>query len=110
MSNILHGPISTNQILPGEKCVNRDIFGTSNLQNRTYGVSGDEKMWINYQSMAVCQLILIFLHISSQKWLVFANYFSLSKFYPNWPIFLHGYIRHIYGYIRDIFQEYPLDI
>ena len=27
---------------PGEKRVNRDIFGTSNLQNRTYGVSCDE--------------------------------------------------------------------
>ena len=23
-----------------------------------------------------------------------------QTFYPNWPIFLHGYIRHI----RDIFQ------
>ena len=42
MSNLLHGPISTNQILPQEKRVNRDIFGTSNLQNRTYGVSCDE--------------------------------------------------------------------
>ena len=42
MSNLLHGPISTNQILPREKGVNRDIFGTSNLQNRTYGVSCDE--------------------------------------------------------------------
>ena len=50
--------------------------------------------------MAVCPLILNFLHISSQKWLVFGNYFSLSKFYPNWPIFLHGYIRHI----RNILQ------
>ena len=37
MSNLLHGPISTNQILPGEKRVNRDVFGTLNLQNRTYG-------------------------------------------------------------------------
>ena len=43
MSNLLHGPISTNQILPQEKCVNRDIFGTSNLQNRAYGVSCDVK-------------------------------------------------------------------
>ena len=42
MSNLLHGPISTNQILPQEKRVNRGIFGTSNLQNRTYGVSCDE--------------------------------------------------------------------
>ena len=42
MSNLLHGPISTNQILPREKRVNRNIFGTSNLQNRTYGVSCDE--------------------------------------------------------------------
>ena len=42
MSNLLHGPISTNQILPQEKHVNRDIFGTSNLQNRTFEVSCDE--------------------------------------------------------------------
>ena len=28
--------------LPREKRVIRDIFGTSNLQNRTYGVSCDE--------------------------------------------------------------------
>ena len=42
MSNLLHGPISTNQILPREKRVNRDIFGTSKIQNRTYGVSCDE--------------------------------------------------------------------
>ena len=33
--------ISTNQILPREKRENRDIFGTSNLQNRSYGVSCD---------------------------------------------------------------------
>ena len=39
-------------------------------------------MWINYQFMAVCPLILIFLHISSQKWLVFANYFGLPNFLP----------------------------
>ena len=57
-------------------------------------------MWINYQYMELCPLILNFLHKSSQKWLVFANYFGLPNFYPNWPIFLHGYIRHI----RDIFQ------
>ena len=42
MSSLLHGPISTNQILPWEKRLNRDIFRTSNLQNRTYGVSCDE--------------------------------------------------------------------
>ena len=50
--------------------------------------------------MAVCPLILNFLHISSQKWLVFANYFSLPNFLPQLANFLHGYIRHI----RDIFQ------
>ena len=50
-------------------------------------------MWINLWQ---------FVHWSylPQKWLVFANYFSLPNFYPNWSIFLHGYIRHI----RDIFQ------
>ena len=42
MSNLLHGPISTNQILPREKRVNCDIFGTSNPKHRSYGVSCDE--------------------------------------------------------------------
>ena len=46
MSNLLQGPISSNQILPREKCVNRDIFSPSNLQNRTYEVSCDEWMCI----------------------------------------------------------------
>ena len=44
-------------------------------------------MWINYQFMAVCPLILNFLHISSQKWLVFANYLSLPNFLPQLAIF-----------------------
>ena len=39
-------------------------------------------MWINYQFMAVCPLILIFLHISSRKWLVFTNNFGLPNFLP----------------------------
>ena len=38
MSNLLQEPISTNQILPQEQ---RDIFGTSNLQKRTYGVTDE---------------------------------------------------------------------
>ena len=42
MSNLLHGPISTNQILPRDERINRNIFGTSNLQNKTYGVSCGE--------------------------------------------------------------------
>ena len=39
-------------------------------------------MWINYQFMAVCPLILNILHISSQKWLVFGNYFGLPNILP----------------------------
>ena len=46
-------------------------------------------MWINYQSMAVCPLILILLHKSSQKWLVFANYFGLPNFLPQLPKFFY---------------------
>ena len=57
-------------------------------------------MWINYQLMAVCPLILKFLHISSQNGLFLLIILASQTFYPNWPIFLHGYIRHI----RDIFQ------
>ena len=100
MSNLLHGPISTNQILPREKRVNRDIFGTSNLQNRTYGVSCDELMWIDYQFMAVCPLILFFCTYLPKNGLFLLIILAFQTFYPNWPIFLHGYIRHI----RDIFQ------
>ena len=37
MSNLLHGQKSKNQILPQEKCVNCDIFSTSNqLQTQTF--------------------------------------------------------------------------
>ena len=40
---VLHGPISTNQTLPREKRLNRDLFlAHKNPQNRTYGVSCDE--------------------------------------------------------------------
>ena len=46
-------------------------------------------MWINYQFMAVCPLILIFLHISSQKWIVFANHFGLPNFLPQLPNFFY---------------------
>ena len=35
ISNLLQGPILSNQILPREKGVNRDIFCTSTLKNRT---------------------------------------------------------------------------
>ena len=64
-------------------------------------------MWINYQFKAVCPLILNFLHISSQNGLFLLIILASQTFYPNWPIFLHGYIRHI----RDIFQLWcPLKI
>ena len=39
-------------------------------------------MWISYQFMAVCPLILNFLHISSPKWLVLADHFGLPNFLP----------------------------
>ena len=39
--------------------------------------------------MAVCPLILNFLHISSQKWLVFANYFGLPNFLPQLANFFY---------------------
>ena len=32
--------------------------------------------------MAICPFILIFLHISSKKWFVFAIYFGLPNFLP----------------------------
>ena len=89
MSNLLHGQTSTNQILPQEKRVNRDIFGTT-YKTELMGFLMMNKCGKNYQ------LILNLLHISSQKWLVFANYFAPQTFHPNWPIFLHGYIRDIF--------------
>ena len=54
-------------------------------------------MWINYQFMAVCPLILNFLHISSQKWLVFANYFGLPNFLPQ-----------LANFFTRIYPSYPL--
>ena len=53
-------------------------------------------MWINYQFMAVCPLILNFLHISSQKWLVFANYFSLPNF-----------LSQLANFFTRIYLSYP---
>ena len=54
-------------------------------------------MWINYQFMAVCPLILNFSHISSQKWLVFGNYFGLSTFLPQ-----------LANFFTRIYPSYPL--
>ena len=45
--------------------------------------------------MAVCPLILNFLHICSKNGLFLLIILASQTFYPNWPIFLHGYIRHI---------------
>ena len=88
---------STNQILPREKRVNHDNFGTSNLKTELVGFL----VMNNYQLMAVCPLILNFLHMSSQKCFFLLICLASQTFYPYWPIFLHGYIRHI----RDIFQR-----
>ena len=54
-------------------------------------------MWINSQSMLVCPLGLTLVAQIFQK---VACFWSSPNFYPNLPIFLHGYIRHI----RDIFH------
>ena len=35
MSNLLHGPISTNQILPREKHITRDIFGMTLIKMKS---------------------------------------------------------------------------
>ena len=50
-------------------------------------------MWINYQSMLVCPLGLTLVAQIFQK---VACFWSSPNFYPNLPIFLHGYIRHIH--------------
>ena len=57
-------------------------------------------MWINYQFMAVCPLILNFCTYLPKNGLVSIIILASQIFYPNWPIFLHGYIRNI----RDIFH------
>ena len=58
-------------------------------------------MSINYRSMLVCPLGLTRVAQIFQKVACFCLYLlSFQFFYPNLPIFLHGYIRHI----RDIFQ------
>ena len=54
-------------------------------------------MWINYRFMLVCPLSLTLVAQIFQK---VACFWSSPNFYPNLPIFLHGYIRHI----RDIFH------
>ena len=46
--------------------------------------------------MAVCPLILNFLHISSQKWLVFADYFGLLNF-----------LTQLSNFFTRIYPSYP---
>ena len=94
MSIFLHGAKPSSQILPEEKRVNRDHFGTKIDKGGTFG----EQMLMflsNYESLdreishRLCK---------SQKRFYFSKLCVLPNFYPNLPIFLHGLIRHI----RDI--------
>ena len=86
ISNVLHRPDLANQILPQEKCVNRDNFGIKGY-----------KCWSFCQIGLVYRQILCTLCKFSTKRAWFGNF---ACFYPNVPIFLHRYIRHI----RDISQ------
>ena len=97
MSIFLHGAKPSSQILPEEKRVNRDHFGTKIDKGGTFG----EQMLMflsNYESLdrdishRLCK--------SPPKKASFSKLCVLPNFYPNLPIFLHGYIRHI----RDILQ------
>ena len=68
MSNLLHGPISTNQILPREKRVNRGFL-----------------WWINVDKLSIYGSLSIDLKFVAHifpKWLVFANYVSLPNVLP----------------------------
>ena len=63
-------------------------------------------MWINYQLMAVCPLILKFLRISSQNGLFLLIILASQTFYPNCQIFVHGYIAEIYMYGRPLMMDF----
>ena len=63
-------------------------------------------MWINHQFVAVGPLILIFCKNLPKNGLFLLIILASQTFYPNWSIFLHGYIRHI----RDIFQLWFLGL
>ena len=55
--------------------------------------------WINVDKLSICgswSIDLNFLHISSQKWLVFANYFGLPNFLP-----------HLANFFTRIYPSYP---
>ena len=97
MSNLLHGPISTNQILPGEKRVNRDILAPQTYKTELIGFLVMNKLSI-YGSLSID--LNFFCTYLPKNGLFLLIILASQTFYPNWPIFLHGYIRHI----RDIFQ------
>ena len=60
--------------------------------------------WINVDKLSIYGSLSIdlnfFAHIFPKNGLFLLIILASQTFYPNWPIFLHGYIRHI----RDIFQ------
>ena len=97
MSNLLHGPISTNQILPGEKRVNRDILAPQTYKTELIGFLVMNKLSI-YGSLSID--LNFFCTYLPKNGLFLLIILASQSFYPNWPIFLHGYIRHI----CDIFQ------
>ena len=97
MSNLLHGPISTNQILPGEKRVNRDILAPQTYKTELIGFLVMNKLSI-YGSLSID--LNFFCTYLPKNGLFLLIILASQTFYPNCPIFLHGYIRHI----RHIFQ------
>ena len=60
--------------------------------------------------MAVCPLILNFLHISSQKWLVFANYFGLPNFLPQLANFFTRIYPSYPWHFPTLIGEFPQKI
>ena len=63
--------------------------------------------WINVDKLSIygsLSIDLIFCTYLPKNGLFLVIILASQTFYPNWPIFLHGYIRHI----CDIFQLCPL--
>ena len=92
MSIFLHETKPSNQILPEEKCVNHDRFGTKlNTTNTKYTFGGQ---------------LFTYLTNQARNFTMLYKYSAKKIICPNLPISLNGYICHI----RDISQHWCIFI
>ena len=99
MSNLLHGPINKPDFTPRKAHKSRHLWHFKPTKQNLLGFL----WWINVDKLSIYGSLFIDLKFFANifpKMAFLLIFLASQTFYPNWPIFLHGYIRHI----RDIFQ------